>query len=96
MKPMKPTPRPTNIQSAPYLPCLGLPGELADDEDHVGDQASDADCEEMSSNSAMVSPNMNGALGSMPGYQSRLAFALAAIRMRSAFRRMKPWASFWL
>ena len=42
MKPMKPTPKPMNIQIAPYLPALDSPGEVADDEDH-GDQAADAE-----------------------------------------------------
>jgi len=77
------------------LTRLGLQGELANDEDHVNDQPSHAEFEGNILELCDGQPEEQRCAGIHACLdQPRLAFALAAMRMRSAFRRMKPWASF--
>lgn len=73
------------------LARLGLKGELANDENHVSDQPSHAELEGNVLELCDGKPEEQRCAGiHICLDQLRLDFALAAMRMRSAFSRMKP------
>src|SRR5574337_621802 len=86
------------------LSGLGFLGQVEDDEHHVGNQPPEADLEgdvlELGNGEA-EDQRLGGQGHSVqsplwPRLARALAAAFAAMRMRRALRRMKPWASFWL